>query len=203
MDYCTIAATQVLVVVWGVHYVWSASKKHCQMLSDDLEIMWKRMKITAKAQPLYTNGVSQEFLSNLDTVPFTEQQLAELADASLTRLYRQRAYCEAHPPVAIYRLATEGSQTRNGGTIQRATTDMQVVLDNGQYVRIAQVGDIAVYADGSVAQIVTGAGHCNGHLAVVGSHLSNGDEIINTQQSSCVFVARADEPLGEDFLPPL
>lgn len=161
------------------------------------------MNMTAKMQPLYTNDVPQEFLSKLDAEPFTKQQLAELTEAGLTQLYRQRAYCEAHPPVAIYRLATVGSQTRYGGIIQRATTDMQISLDSGQYVRIAQVGDIAVYADGSVAQIVTGAGHGNGHLAVVGSRLSNGDEIINTQQRNCMLVARADEPLGEDFLPPL
>lgn len=161
------------------------------------------MNMTANAQPLYTNEASQEFLANLDTLPFTEELRESCSAASLAQLHRQQAYCEAHPPVAVYRLATEGSQTRSGGVIQWATTNMQIALDNGQYVRVAQVGDFAVYTDGSVAQIVTGAGHGNSQLALVGSLLSNGDEIINTRQNGCFFVARADEPLAQDFLPPL
>lgn len=203
MDYCAIACNPGSSGRLGHPLRLECLPKASRELSADLEIVWKSMNMTSKAQPLYTNDASQDFLSHLDTVPFTEQQLAEFTKASLTQLHRQEAYCEAHPPVAIYRMATVGSQTRGGGIIQRATTDIQIALDNGQYVRVAQVGDIAVYADGSVAQIVTGAGHGNGHLAVVGSLLSNGDEIINTQQSSCVLVARADVPLPEDFLPPL
>jgi hypothetical protein len=48
---------------------------------------------------------------------------------------------------------------------------------------------------------VTGAGEGNSHFALVGSRLSNGDEIINTQQGLGLFVLREGVPMTEDFLP--
>lgn len=153
------------------------------------------------APRLYTNEVSPEFLQTLDKSHFTEQQLADFHEDALAVVNQRQAYIKAHPPVAIYRVAAEGSQTRNGGVIQQATTPMEFKLDNGQQVRAAQKGDYAVYADGSKAQIVTGAGEGNSHFALVGSRLSNGDEIINTPQGGCVFIAREGVLLAEDFLP--
>ncbi|MNE10573.1 hypothetical protein D3C80_1032900 [compost metagenome] len=78
---------------------------------------------------------------------------------------------------------------------------MEITLHNGQQVRVAQQGDHAVYADGSTAQIVTGAGQENNHFALVGSQLSNGDEIIDTPQDRVYFVARDGVAMAEDFLP--
>jgi hypothetical protein len=153
------------------------------------------------APQLYTNEVSPEFLRILDKSPFTEQQLADFDEAALAVVNQRQAYAKAHPPIGIYRVATAGSQTRNGGVIQHATTHREFKLDNGQHVRAAQKGDYAVYADGSKAQIVTAAGEGNSQVALVGSRLSNGDEIINTPQGSCVFIAREGVPLAEDFLP--
>jgi hypothetical protein len=114
---------------------------------------------------------------------------------------RQKADAIAHPPIAIYRVATEGSQTRNGGVIQQATSPMAFTLGNGQQVRAARKGDVVVYADGSTAQIVTGAGQANSNIALVGSYLSNGDEIINTLQDGMLIVMRKGVTLGKDFLP--
>lgn len=148
----------------------------------------------------YTNEVTSEFLRTLDNSLFTEQQLADFSEDALEIIHQQQAYIDAHPPLAIYRLATEGSQTRNGGVIQQATSQVEITLDNGQQVRVAQKGDYAVYADGSTAQIVTGAGQGNSHIALVGSYLSNGDEIINTPQGSCLMIARKGVPMADDFL---
>jgi hypothetical protein len=58
-----------------------------------------------------------------------------------------------------------------------------------------------VYADGSTAQIVTGAGQENSHMALVGSRLCNGDEIINTLQGGFLLVGRDGVAMAEDFLP--
>jgi hypothetical protein len=58
-----------------------------------------------------------------------------------------------------------------------------------------------VYADGSTARIVTGAGEGNSHVALVGSVLSNGDEIINTPQGALLLIAREGVPMADDFLP--
>lgn len=152
---------------------------------------------------LYTNEVSTEFLCTLDKSPFTEQQLADFNEQALAIVNENQAYAKAHPPIAIYRVATEGSQTRDGGVIQHATSAMEFTLDNGQQVRAAQKGDYVVYADGSKAQIVTAAGEGKNHIALVGSYLSNGDEIINTLQASLLFIVREGVQRAEDFLSPI
>lgn len=117
------------------------------------------------------------------------------------RFLTHRAYAKAHPPIAIYRVATEGSQTRNGGVIQQGTSPRVFTLDSGQLVRAAQKGDYVVYDDGREAQIVTASGQGNSHVALVGSRLSNGDEIINTPQGFYFFVKREGVLEDEDFLP--
>lgn len=122
--------------------------------------------MNASMTPLYTNEVSPEFLRTLDNLLFTEQQLAHFNEQVLAMLSQQQSDVKAHTPLGIYRIATEGSQTRHGGIIQQATTACEITLNNGQQVRVAQKGDCAVYADGSTAQIVTGAGEGNGHWLV-------------------------------------
>ena len=85
--------------------------------------------------------------------------------------------------------------------IQQGTGLQEFVLENGRSVRGARKGDEVLYADGSTAQIITGAGQVNNDVALVGSLLSNGDEIINTPQDGLVFVAREGESMVKDFLP--
>jgi hypothetical protein len=150
---------------------------------------------------LYTNEATSEFLRRLNDPHFTEDQLAEFSDEAVAMIHEQQAYIDAHPALAIYRLATEGSQTRGGGVVQQASSSLEVTLNNGQKVRVAQKDDCVVYTDGSTAQIVTGAGKGNGHVALVGSRLSNGDEIINTLQDCGLFIGRDGVPMAEDFLP--
>ncbi len=157
--------------------------------------------MNAPLHPLYTNEVSPELLRRLDVSPFTEEQLAGFDDEVMAIIRQQRAYAEEHSPRAIYRVATEGSQTRDGGVIQQAAAPLVFTLDNGQKVTAAQKGDYVVYADGGTAQIVTGAGQGNNDLALVGSRLCNGDEIINTLQGGYLFVAREGVSMAEDFLP--
>ncbi len=157
--------------------------------------------MNATLLPLYVNELSAEVLRTLDKSPFTDQQFAGLDDQALAIVNQQQAYTKSHPPIVIYRAATDGSQTRKGGVIQQATTECEITLDNGQQVRVAQIGDIAMYADGSTAQIATGAGQGHSHWALVGSQLSNGDEIINTPQGVGLFVAREGVPMPDDFLP--
>ncbi|MCI8208559.1 hypothetical protein AUC61_03330 [Pseudomonas sp. S25] len=149
----------------------------------------------------YTNEFTPELLRSLDVSPFSEQQLAEFSEEALNCVREQQAYRKAHPPVAIYRFATEGSQTRDGGVIEQTNSSMTIVVNNGQQVRVAHKGDYAVYPDGRRAKIVTGAGNANSDFALVGSVLSNGDKIINTPQHIALFLQRDGEPLEVDFLP--
>jgi hypothetical protein len=122
-------------------------------------------------RPLYTNEVSQDYFRECDQQPFTEEQLASFNEKAREHVQQQQVYLEKHPPIAIYRLATEGSQTRDGGVIESASAGHTIGLDNGQLVRVAQKGDNVVYADGSTAKIVTGAGESNSNIVLVGSRL--------------------------------
>lgn len=152
-------------------------------------------------QAPYTNEASSEFLSTLDKSPFTDRQLAEFSEEAVALIRQQQVHRKAHPAVAIFRLATDGSETRDGGVIQQGTTSLEITLENGQCVRVARVGDCAKYPDGSTAQIMTGAGQDNDHLALVGSLLSNGDQIINTPQAIGMFVLHDGISMKDDFLP--
>jgi hypothetical protein len=180
----------------------SAQRFHRDEKGKQLKSMTiRKLKMNAPLQPTYTNKVSPEFLCRLDDSPFTEEQLAGFNNEVMAIIHQQQAYAEAHPPRAIYRVATQGSQTRDGGVIQQAAAPLVFTLDNGQKVTAAQKGDYVVYADGDTAQIVTGAGEGNNDLALVGSRLCNGDEIINTLQGSYLFIRREGVSLAEDFLP--
>lgn len=151
----------------------------------------------------YTNEISHEALRHLDDLYLEPRLLEGYGEDVAAFVSRQKAFVEAHPPIAIYRVATEGSQTRNGGTIQQVSSSLTFTLDNGWKVRAAQKGDEVVYADGSTARIITGAGKNNSDIALVGSRLSNGDEIINTLQRRFMIIVREGVPMAEDFLPGL
>ncbi|EEF24813.1 conserved hypothetical protein, partial [Ricinus communis] len=78
--------------------------------------------------------------------------------------------------IARYPIATIGSRTRRGGEV--------VLASQGEHAddfRIACVGDRVRYPDGSESVIVSGAGHAstyaNRPIALVGSHIANGDRI--------------------------
>ncbi|KPG76788.1 hypothetical protein [Pseudomonas libanensis] len=150
---------------------------------------------------LYTNEVTPDLLNQLNKSPFTEQQLSNFNERALQLVKDQQAYCNAHPPIAIYRIAAEGSQTRNGGVIKKTASGLEFRLADGSQVRAAHKGDYVEYANGTQASIVTGSGEDNGHLALVGSFLSNGDQIINTPQDSSILIERQGVPLAKDFLP--
>lgn len=80
-----------------------------------------------------------------------------------------------------YLFAMVGSLTGRGGRVSRVTTNAE---HEGK--ALARVGDIVTYDDGSDATIVDGAGFAatwdDRPFALVGSHLSNGDAIIETLQ---------------------
>ncbi len=157
--------------------------------------------MNASFPQLYNNDVTPELLHTLEKSPFTEHQLASFDEYALGIIEKQQAYAIDHPAIAIYRMAAEGSQTRNGGVVKQATGPVEFKLENGQEARAAQKGDFVVYPDGTQAQIVTGAGKGNSNVALVGSYLSNGDEIINTPQGIALIMARKGVKKADDFLP--
>ncbi|MCL6704234.1 hypothetical protein [Pseudomonas sp. T1.Ur] len=150
----------------------------------------------------FTNEATDDYLRHLDDLYLERQQFDGYGEEVEAFMEKQKAYVQAHPPIAIYRVATQGSQTRDGGTILEATSELEFILEDGR-LRVAQKGDQAVYPDGTTARIVTTAGAANSNIALVGSRLSNGDEIINTLQGRFLIIVREGVVMADDFLPAL
>ncbi|AKZ28059.1 hypothetical protein BL247_14870 [Ralstonia solanacearum] len=122
---------------------------------------------------------------------YTEDEGQRLAAEFMAKL-------AARPVKAIYDLATLGAKTRQGGEVVTASTGM--VMDGH---RIACVGDVVRYSDGTESKIVSGAGFAltfkGRPMAIVGSATENGDTIINSLQS----VAQIREYADDDGIPGL
>ena len=97
----------------------------------------------------------------------------------------------SRPVKAVYALATLSAKTERGGEIASASTGM--VIDGH---RIACVGDMVRYPDGTESKIVSGAGFAmafNGQpIAVVGSATDNGDTIVSSLQNQSQIIEFAD-----------
>lgn len=98
----------------------------------------------------------------------------------------------ARPIKGTYDLATLGAKTKQGGEVATASTGMEI---SGH--RIACVGDVVRYPDGSESKIVSGAGAALAYkgqpMAIVGSATDNGDTIITSLQSSAQIREYADD----------
>jgi uncharacterized Zn-binding protein involved in type VI secretion len=96
--------------------------------------------------------------------------------------------------IARYAIATIGSRTRRGGEVVLASQG-----EPADDFRIACVGDRVRYPDGSESVIVSGAGHAstyaNRPIALVGSHIANGDCIVARAQSIGEIVVVEGEPI--------
>jgi len=96
--------------------------------------------------------------------------------------------------IARYPIATIGSRTRHGGEVVLASQG-----EPADDFRIACVGDRVRYPDGSESVIVSGAGHAstyaNRPIALVGSHIANGDRIVARAQSIGDTVVVDGEPI--------
>lgn len=106
----------------------------------------------------------------------------------------------AKPVKGRYPVATESSTTERGGEII-ATSGFSTIGG-----RVAMVGDIVRYADGSKARIASGAGvaalYEGRPLALVGSELDNSDRITGPVHSGIVIVQYADEAPIDGLLDP-
>ncbi|MFC0253007.1 PAAR domain-containing protein [Massilia consociata] len=108
--------------------------------------------------------------------------------------------------MARYPIATVGSCTIRGGRIVVAEHELH--LDG---FRVACVGDRVRYPDGSESIIVSGAGNASTFddrpIALVGSHVENGDRIASSQQNMGEIVLfEGDAPitglLQPGYMPP-
>lgn len=153
----------------------------------------------------YTNLMTPELRASLDCPSFSPEQKSAMPDEARQLVEAQEVFLREHPVKAVYLIATVGSRSKQGGVIVQGNSGQSIQLKNGHKAQSAQTGDSVVYEDGSTAIIVSGAGkamHDNhGHsIALVGSRLSNGDEIMSSPQATALIVQRQGVPLCEDFL---
>jgi uncharacterized Zn-binding protein involved in type VI secretion len=108
--------------------------------------------------------------------------------------------------MARYPIATVGSHTEQGGKVVVAENELH--LDR---FRIACVGDRVRYPDGSESIIVSGAGNASTFgdrpVALVGSHVENGDRIaLSRQNMGEIVLFEGDAPIAgllqPGYMPP-
>lgn len=149
----------------------------------------------------YTNKLTAEILASFDLSPFTPEQLAGMNDEARGLIAERNAYNLAHPVTSAYLVATEGSLTRDGGTVFSEYNGQRIEIEGGLKLNVSLVGDEVRYPDGTTAKISSGVGNTSGDsAALVGSSLDNGDEIISSPQGSVRKAVRARESLPENFL---
>ncbi|KEY59611.1 hypothetical protein [Serratia sp. DD3] len=156
----------------------------------------------------YTNDITRELIAQMKA-PYSAAEMAQMGEEQRTVFeehIREMAPCTLE---GIWRFATDGALSRQGGLIEQGSADDQFHLPDGRVLSRAMVGDFVIYPDGSRARIISGSGYAamNGDgvsFALVGSRLDNGDEIISTPLPD-VLLAQWDncEPLPDDFLVPV
>ncbi|PBP94863.1 PAAR domain-containing protein [Pseudomonas congelans] len=117
----------------------------------------------------------------------------ELTEEDGQRLVAEfRAEVAARPIKGTYDLATLGAETKHGGKVVTATMGIEI---SGH--RVACVGDVVRYPDGTESKIVSGAGVALAYkgksMAIVGSATANGDTITSSLQSSAQIREYADD----------
>ncbi len=125
-----------------------------------------------------------------------------MTEEEAKRYFAERAEALAMKPVkSRHAIATLGAKTERGGEVVTASTGDVI---NGH--RIACVGDTVRYPDGSESKIVSGAGSASLYdgnpVAIVGSHLENGDIIVGSLQNGLEIIQYADESPIPGFLVP-
>ncbi|AOL13410.1 hypothetical protein ACVGWG_13180 [Enterobacter asburiae] len=156
----------------------------------------------------YTNELTSSVIASFDAPRYTDQQLSEMNVEARNLIIEQQEYARHHPITAIYRAAVAGSLTLRGGVVDESNPDpsqgMKVQLDNGQWVSMVTEGATVTYPDGTKATIITSAGQLSEWegkgIALVGSLLDNGDQIISTPDYGLMFSFREGELMPDDFL---
>lgn len=92
-----------------------------------------------------------------------------------------------------------GAKTQNDGLVNASSTNTKI-----KGLSIARVGDEVIYADSTTSKIIAGAGTAcivdGSPVALVGSRLENGDEIIESPNTTIAIRIYKDQPLPQNFL---
>lgn len=126
------------------------------------------------------------------------EQLQKMSKEDIEQTLKAEQLYWDNKPQTIYHLAVNGAKSKNGGLV-KATAKYKI-----DGLSLARIGDEVIYADGTTTKIKTGAGNAcivDGlSVALVGSQLENGDEIIDSPNISIAIRIFKDQPPIKNFL---
>ncbi|ELW76967.1 TPA: PAAR domain-containing protein [Acinetobacter nosocomialis] len=127
------------------------------------------------------------------------EQLEKLSENDIQRISNAEKLYWNNKPHAIYYVAVHGAKTQNDGLVNSSSTNTEI-----KGLSIARVGDDVIYADGTTSKIISGAGTAcivdGAPVALVGSRLENGDEIIESPNNTIAIRIYKDQPKPKNFL---
>ncbi len=134
---------------------------------------------------------------------FSDEEIQKMIEQESIELENKRIEGDKRPHKKFY-VVTEGATTKNGGVVQARYSEIGYATLHGK--RIATVGDLVIYPDGSTAKIISGCGGClvldESPAAINQSVLDNGDVIEESGMlhKDLELTIYEDEPLPEGFL---
>ncbi|GEA68388.1 hypothetical protein PA3_25460 [Acinetobacter pittii] len=127
------------------------------------------------------------------------EQLQDLSENDIQQILNAENLYWQNKPFIKYYIAVNGAKTKNGGLIRASGHHSKL-----KGISLALVGDEAIYADGTTAKIITGAGEAltieGQSVALIGSYLDNNDEIIDSPNKSVYICIYHDQPKPLGFL---
>lgn len=127
------------------------------------------------------------------------EQLEKLSKNDIQKISNAEQLYWNNKPHDIYYVAVHGAKTQNDGLVNASSTNTKI-----KGLSIARVGDEVIYADGTTSKIISGAGTAcivdGSPVALVGSRLENGDEIIESPNNTIAIRIYKDQALPQNFL---
>lgn len=127
------------------------------------------------------------------------EQLQHTSQEDIEQTLKAEQLYWENKPQTLYYLAVNGAKTKNGGLVRASYHHYKIAG-----MSIARVGDDVIYIDGTTSKIIAGAGQAcvldGVPVALVGSHLENGDEIIDSPNTSVAIRIFKDQPKIDNFL---
>ncbi|MDC4513006.1 PAAR domain-containing protein [Acinetobacter baumannii] len=127
------------------------------------------------------------------------EQLEKLSENDIQQISNAEQLYWNNKPHTIYHVAVHGAKSKNGGLVNASSNSSKIGGSS-----IARVGNEVIYADGTTSKIISGAGTAcvieGLPVALVGSRLENGDEIIDSPNTTIAIRIYKDQPLPQNFL---
>ena len=127
------------------------------------------------------------------------EQIKKMSEEDIKQTLNAEQLYYDNKPHTTYYLATNGAKTKQGGLL-KASSDVWKVRG----LSVGRVGDDVIYADGTISKIISGAGDVciveGASVALAGSRLENGDEIVDSSATGITIRIFKDQPIPKNFL---